>query len=149
MERELARRRLRQARARIRSLDEIERGLVVSAAVSCDKGQATRWGKHQLAFNVGAAGYFEPVMRRHGFGEEYTRVRDAFEAGDTAAAIEAVTDAMVDEFVLAGTPEEVRAKLERFAGVVDFVTLYAPTFLLEPDEVRAGHEAMIAAFAHS
>ena len=54
---------------------------------------------------------------------------------------------MVDEFALAGTPDEVRKKLSRYEGVVDFVMLYAPTFLLEPDVVSAEHEAMIAAFA--
>ena len=44
---------------------------------------------------------------------------------------------------------KVRAKLSRFEGVVDFVMIYAPTFLLEPDVVRAEHEAMIVAFASS
>ena len=64
-------------------------------------------------------------------------------------AIERVTDEMVEEFAFAGTPDEVRAKLARFEGVVDFVMLYAPTFLLEPDVVSAEHEAMISAFASS
>lgn len=129
-----------------RSLDDVELGVVVSAAVSDNRAQAVRWGKHQLAFNIGAAPYFDPVMRAHGFAEEYARVHEAFVAGDVASAIDRVTDRMVDELVMAGRPDEVRQKLERFEGVVDFVALYAPTFTLEPDSVLEAHEAMIAAF---
>ena len=132
-----------------RSLADIERGVLVSTAVSDDRAQAFQWAKHQLAFYSGVAPYFAPVMARHGFTEDYERVRDAFHAGDVMGAIGGVTDEMVDELVLAGTPDEVRAKLSRFEGVVDFVMIYAPTFLLEPDVVRAEHEAMIAAFASS
>ena len=130
-----------------RTLDDIELGVLVSTAVADDREHAIQCAKHQLAFYSGVAPYFEAVMRQHGFTEEYERVRDAFHAGDVMGAIGNVTDQMVDELVLAGTPEEVRAKLSRFEGVVDFVMIYAPTFLLEPDVVRAEHEAMIAAFA--
>ena len=130
-----------------RTLADVELGVLVSTAVSDDRDHAVQCARHQLAFYSGVAPYFEPVMRHHGFTEEYERVRDAFHAGDPMAAIAGVTDEMVDELVLAGTPDEVRAKLARFEGVVDFVMIYAPTFLLEPDVVRAEHEAMIAAFA--
>ena len=131
------------------SLADVERGVLVSTAVSDDRAQAFQWAKHQLAFYAGVAPYFVPVMERHGFTEDYERVRDAFHAGDVMGAIGGVTDEMVDQLVLAGTPDEVRAKLARFEGVVDFVMIYAPSFLLEPDVVQAEHEAMIAAFASS
>lgn len=130
-----------------RSVDEVERGVLVSTAVSDDRAHAVQCAKHQLAFYSGVAPYFAPVMEQHGFTDDYVRVRDAFHAGDPMAAIANVTDEMVDELVLAGTPDEVRDKLARFEGAVDFVMIYAPTFLLEPDVVRAEHEAMIAAFA--
>ena len=132
-----------------RSLSDIERGVLVSTAVSDDRAQAVQWAKHQLAFYASVASYFEPVMERHGFAEEYVRVRDAFQSGDVMGAIAGVPDEMVDELVLAGTPDDVRDKLSRFEGIVDFVMIYAPSFLLEPDVVQAEHEAMIAAFASS
>ena len=39
-------------------------------------------GYIEEAVRAGVAPYFEPVMRQHGFTEEYERVRDAFHAGD-------------------------------------------------------------------
>ncbi|MCY4086219.1 MAG: LLM class flavin-dependent oxidoreductase [Actinomycetia bacterium] len=130
-----------------RSLADLEIGVLVSTAVSDDRAEAFRWAKHQIAFYSGVATYFEPVMRRHGFANDYSRVREAFLAGDPFGAIELVTDEMVEALALAGTPEEVRRRLDRYQGVVDFVMIYAPTFLLGPDVVRAEHEAMIDAFA--
>jgi len=135
------------ARRAGRSLSDVEKGVLVSTAVSDDRAEAVQWAKHQIAFYAGVASYFEPVMERHGFSEEYVRARDAFQSGDPVAAIDAITDEMVDQLALAGTPDDVRRKVSRFDGVVDFVMLYAPTFLLESDVVQAEHEAMIAAFA--
>lgn len=128
---------------------EVARGLLVSTAVSDDRAQAYRWARHQLAFYAGIAPYFQVVMAHHGFEADYVKVRDAFLAGDAPGAVELVTDAMVDELALAGTPDEVRGKLARYEGIVDFVMLYAPTFMLPPEQVAAEHEAMIAAFASS
>jgi probable F420-dependent oxidoreductase len=130
-----------------RSLGDMEIGTVVCTAVSADRAEAVQWAKHQIAFYSGVGSYFEPMMQRHGFGEEYNEVRGAFQAGDPMAAIGGVTDEMVETFAMAGTPDEVRGKLSRFDGVVDFVMLYPPTFLLEPDVVLAEHEAAVAAFA--
>ena len=130
-----------------RSPETVARGVVVATAVSDDRAQAVQWAKHQIALHANIATYYEPVMQLHGFGEDYARVREAFQAGDPMAAIENVTDEMVEELAFAGTPDEVRAQLSRFEGVADYVMLYAPTFLLEPEVVRAEHEAMIAAFA--
>ena len=70
------------ARRAGRRLDEVERGVVVSTAVSDDRAQAVQWAKHQLALYAGIGSYFEPLMEKHGFGEEYARVRDSFQAGD-------------------------------------------------------------------
>ena len=57
------------ARRAGRSLDDVERGVVVSTAVSDDRAQAVQWAKHQIAFYAGVGSYFEPMMRKHGFGE--------------------------------------------------------------------------------
>jgi alkanesulfonate monooxygenase SsuD/methylene tetrahydromethanopterin reductase-like flavin-dependent oxidoreductase (luciferase family) len=130
-----------------RSLADLDVGVLVSTAVSDDRAQAIRWAKHQLAFYAGVATYFEAVMRSHGFGADYEKVRDAFHAGDPFGAIELVTDEMVEELALAGTPDDVRSRLARYEGVVDFVMVYAPTFLLSPEEVVAEHTAMIDTFA--
>ena len=130
-----------------RSLGDMDIGTVACCAVSDDRAEAVQWAKHQIAFYSGVGSYFEPMMQRHGFGEEYNQVRSAFQAGDPAAAIGGVTDEMVERFALAGTPDEVRRNLSRYDGVVDFVKLYPPTFLLGPDVVLAEHEAAVAAVA--
>ena len=47
----------------------------------------------------------------------------------------AVSEAMVDEFAAAGTPDEVDAKLRRYDGVVDEVVLSVPSFQVTDERV--------------
>jgi enoyl-CoA hydratase/carnithine racemase len=54
---------------------------------------------------------------------------------DGAAMVGAVTEAMVDELAVAGTPDEVAEQLRRFDGVVDEVVLSPPTFRVAPERV--------------
>lgn len=130
-----------------RALDDVARGALVITAVSEDRGHAYRLARHQIAFYSAVATYFEPVMEMHGFRSRYEDIRSMFFAGDVPGAIAAVTDEMVETIALAGTPNEVRDGVRRYDGVVDFVMIYSPSFLLSRTEVAANHEAMLEAFA--
>ena len=46
-----------------------------------------------------------------------------------------LSDAMVDEFSVAGTPADVREKIRRFDGVVDEVVLTVPSFQISEERV--------------
>jgi len=58
-----------------------------------------------------------------------------------------VTEDMIDALVLAGTPDEVRKKLEAFDGLFETLILYCPMPWLEPEESKDNHAAMIETFA--
>ena len=66
---------------------------------------------------------------------------------DVANMLDLVSDDMIDTLVLAGTPDEVRKKLERFEGLFETLILYCPMPWLEPEESKANHEMIIEAFA--
>jgi alkanesulfonate monooxygenase SsuD/methylene tetrahydromethanopterin reductase-like flavin-dependent oxidoreductase (luciferase family) len=134
------------ARRAGRSAADVEKGVLAITSVSSDRAQAHRLTRHQIAFYSGVAPYFEPIMAHHGFLEPYGRVREHFLAGRFAEAFDAVTEEMVEALTLTGSPDHVRRELARFDGVVDFVMIYSPSFLLGADEIRASHEAMIDAF---
>lgn len=130
-----------------RTLNDLELGVLVITAVDEDGEKARLLARHQMVFYSVVTTYFEPLMARHGFTAEYEAVRAAFFAGDVPGAINAVTDGMVAAICLAGTPAEVREQLHRYDGLLDFVMLYSPSFLLSKETVLANHEAMIRAFA--
>jgi F420-dependent oxidoreductase-like protein len=80
-----------------------------------------RWG---LGFYVGGMGsreknFYNALVRRYGFVEEAERIQELFLAGDKAAAIAAVPDALVDAVCLAGDEARIRDGLTAFeeAGV--------------------------------
>jgi probable F420-dependent oxidoreductase len=89
------------------------------------------------------AGLFEHC----GFGREAETIREAFRRRDAEAMVAAVTDAMVDEFAVAGTPAQVADGLRRWDGVVDEVVLSPPTFRVTETEVRDNLEALIGCCA--
>jgi alkanesulfonate monooxygenase SsuD/methylene tetrahydromethanopterin reductase-like flavin-dependent oxidoreductase (luciferase family) len=78
-----------------------------------------------------------------GFASEAETIRAAFAAGDVEAMVGAVTEAMVDELAVAGTPAEVGEQLRRFDGVVDEVVLSPPTFRVAPERVAENLATLI------
>jgi hypothetical protein len=45
----------------------------------------------------------------------------------------AVSEEMVDELAVAGTPEQVNARLRRFDGLADEIVLFPPGFRVSPE----------------
>ena len=117
-----------------------------ACAVHEDRARARALAKHAIAFYA-TLDYFDIVLDPAGFTEQKERIRAASTRNDFAAMLDAVTEDMIDALVLAGTPQEVRAQLALFEGLVDTVILACPIFPDDPEETRANHEAMIAAFA--
>ena len=115
-------------------------------SVHSDGAAARQLAKHTIAFYA-TLPYFDIVLDPAGFTEQKERIRAASTTMDVEAMVAAVSDDMVDALVLAGTPDEVREQAEAFRGLVDNLILYAPTFFVEPDQTRAAHANMIAAFA--
>lgn len=135
------------ARVAGRVPEDVTRAALVITAVDTDRAQARRRARHQIAFYLGVTTYFRDLVEHHDLAREAARVAAAFADGDVAGAIAGVTPAMVDEFAVAGTPDEARARIGRFGGVVDTVILYPPAFGLSAAEVAAGHKGILRAFA--
>lgn len=111
--------------------------VVASACVAIDDdgAQAKRWMAGLVAFYATVRTY-EAFFAYHGFAAEAAAVQGRFRAGDEAGMIDAVPDAMVDAFALAGTPDQVRAKLKEYEGIADGVKLSPPTHLVDAGVTR-------------
>ena len=77
-----------------------------------------------------------------GFAREAASVREAFAHGDVDAMVAAVSEAMVDEFAVAGTPRQVVDGLRRYDGVVDHVVLSPPSFRTSAERVAENLAAL-------
>jgi alkanesulfonate monooxygenase SsuD/methylene tetrahydromethanopterin reductase-like flavin-dependent oxidoreductase (luciferase family) len=101
---------------------EVELICPVSCAISADREKARNWGRLHLAFYANVS-YYDIVLNLHGFQREAHAIRAAFARGDRAAAQQAVTDEMLDAFMLAGTEEECRGKIKTWSGCADVLNL--------------------------
>jgi alkanesulfonate monooxygenase SsuD/methylene tetrahydromethanopterin reductase-like flavin-dependent oxidoreductase (luciferase family) len=129
-----------------RSLRDFHRSTCLRCSVDADRATAREWARRGIA-EYGRYPVHQAQYALYGFGREAEMIRVAFDQGDTAAALAAVSDDMIDMLGLAGTPDDVRRALHEWDDVVDSVALVSPAFGLTLDEVRANCTATIEAFA--
>jgi len=86
---------------------------------------------------VGAYAKFQEWLGR---GPLLTPMWDAWAAGDRARALDLVPDEVVDDLIVWGSPEQIRARVERYAA--NGVTTTAPAILAAGDAVRATLRAL-------
>jgi probable F420-dependent oxidoreductase len=111
-----------------RAPDAISIAPLVLTAVAEDGDAARAAAREHVAFYMGAMGpHYRGFVARFGFEQEVEAIRVAWAARQHDVARAAVTDEMVDEIAVAGTPEECRAKLAavRAAGA-DLPILFFP-----------------------
>jgi len=101
---------------------------LVLTAVSDDGDSGREAARHHIAFYLGAMGpHYRAFVARFGFGDEVERVRVAWAERRHADARRAVTDEMIAELAVAGTPGECRRQLaELRAAGVDLPILFFP-----------------------
>jgi probable F420-dependent oxidoreductase len=119
---------------------------LIFASVHEDAEQARREAAAQIAFYSSVKSY-AGLLDTIGFGTVGATIREAFGRGDHAAMVAAVPDAMIDALAVAGTPDDVRAGLRRYEGVLDHAILYTPSFGLTPERVRECALGLVAACA--
>ena len=101
----------------------------ITCSVAEDRDAARQAARAVVAFNSTVKTY-RVIHRHHGFEAEAEAIRDRWLSGDFAAAVDAVSDEMLDTIALAGGPDEVLARFEeRWAGVYDQPLLWPPPFL--------------------
>jgi len=117
----------------------------VLTAISDDRAQAREDAKRQIAFHATVRTY-DRILDLHGFTEVAARIRELWRSFDLAGMTALVTDEMLDEMAVAGTPEECRAALERRAGRAERLLLGAPVVATDPDRIRSYHDSIVETF---
>ena len=96
-------------------------------AISANREQARDEARRQIAFYSTTVTY-DALLDLHGWREQKEAIRAAFRKFDIAAMTAAVTDDMVDQIAVAGTPDECKQALAKYDGLLDHVLLYPPSF---------------------
>jgi hypothetical protein len=89
---------------------------------------------------------YERYFTEIGFGAEARASGQAVQAQDERAMLQACTDAMVEQIVLVGSVDEVRARVDRLATVADSFTLFAPFLGLSPEQIGEYNRRIADAF---
>lgn len=83
-----------------------------------DGEKAREYARRQVTFMIAVYGpYYRQAIADAGWSDLTEEVRSRWHDGDRDGATEAVTDELLDDLVAAGTPEEAREQVERFASV--------------------------------
>lgn len=107
-----------------------------------DARQAKRWGAGLVAFYATVRTY-DDFFDFHGFLAEAKAVQAAFKHGEQQAMVDAVPDGMVDAVMLAGTPDDVRARLAEYEDLADAIKLSPPTHLVPAEVTRHAQEQIL------
>lgn len=111
-----------------RPADAVRIAPMVLTAVSENADAARDAARRHIGFYLGAMGpHYRAFVARFGFEGEVQQIHAAWKQGERAAAYDAVTDTMLDEIAVAGTPAECRDKLARLRHMgVDLPILFFP-----------------------
>lgn len=109
--------------------DDFDFAAYASVSVSEDADAAREAARPPVAFI--AAGAPPPVIDRHGLDADRAEaIGDAISAGEFRAAFDRVSEAMVDAFCIAGTPETVEERMSAILTHADSIVVSSP---LGPD----------------
>jgi 5,10-methylenetetrahydromethanopterin reductase len=112
---------------------DVELAAYASVSIAEDASAAREAARIPVAFI--AAGAPAPVLDRHDLDAELaSTVGDAIAAGDFREAGTQVSEAMIDAFCLAGSPESVAERTEALLEIADSIAFAAP---LGPDVEQA------------
>ncbi len=124
---------------------DIEVNVALFVAASNDRTEAVNDARATVAFYSGAAQY-EEYFAAHGFREEARRLQEAVQQGGYASAAHLVPDEMAETFVVCGTPDEVRKKIEPVWELADSLWLIPPAYALPPEKLMAYAGAIASTF---
>ncbi len=118
----------------------------VIAAIADTTEQARNEVRGQIAFYY-TTRLYHSILEPHGWREAGEAIAAAFRKGDYAAMADAVSDEMVDEIAIAGTPDEVRDQLKLWEGLAEQVILYSPSIGLKGERVQENLDAIVDTFS--
>ena len=115
---------------------DIEFNAWLFVAINNDRKEAVNDARATVSFYAGVEQY-EEFFAWHGFQKEAKVLQEAVKRGDYLGAADQVPEEMAETFVVCGTADEVRKKIEPAWGVVDSLTLVPPAYGLPPDKLLA------------
>jgi probable F420-dependent oxidoreductase len=128
-----------------RARSDLDLNLWAYVAIHEDGELALRDVRAQLAFYASIPQYGR-YFAAHGFREAAQNAAAAAAKGDVRGMAGAISDDMVRTFAVAGTPEEVKKKIDSYWEVADALTLVPPVAGLKPDVTAAYQRAIAEAF---
>lgn len=105
-----------------RTREDVEVGIMRFVGVDDDPAVAYDHVRRAISFYFPIP-YFRTLLEPYGFEEELRAGEAASAAGDRDAAAAAVSDRMVREIGIAGTPDQVFARVQEYAEHVDWMQL--------------------------
>ena len=107
----------------LKDLDLGGHGFIGAAKTEADLEVVRKRLRERVALYASTPEY-KPMLDMHGWGDKFEPFLDMARAGKWAEMGELVTDEMLDEYTVVGTPDEVPAKLAaRFGGITQRVQL--------------------------
>ena len=103
--------------------------LTVTSCALDDRERARDLVRGHICFYIGGMGtFYREAMARQGYEEEAHEIATRWANGNREAAKATLTDQLLDEVAVAGTPAECRDRIERFESVdsVDAVNVAFP-----------------------
>ncbi len=129
-----------------RSLKDLDISTLLITAVSHDRQQAIQDAKNQIAFYASVKSY-EGILNLHGWAQQKLAIWEHFRTFNLPKMAEAVTDDMVEQIAIAGTPDECREQLQKWDGLIDLPILYTPTAGVRAGRVMENHRLIVETFA--
>lgn len=124
---------------------DIEVNLWPWVAISNDRKEAINDAKPTLAFYAGIAQY-EEYWAAHGFRETARQLQEGVKRGDYLGVAGLVPDEMVETFVVCGSADEVRKRVEPLWEVADSLCPVPPAYNLGADKLMAYAGAIASTF---
>lgn len=113
---------------------DVEFNAWLAVAISNDRAEAINDARPTVAFYAGIEQY-EPFFAAHGFGDVAKQLQEGVKRKDYLSVAHLVPDDMAQTFVVCGTADEVRQRIEPAWDVVDSMTLAPPAYGLETSKV--------------
>ena len=128
----------KQAGRGLADLDLGSHGFIGCAKSEAGLAQVRRGLRERIALYASTPDY-KKMLEMHGWGDKLSQFIEMARAGKWQAMGELVTDQMLEQYAVVGTPDEVPAKLaERFGGVVSRIQLDEEWFEeLSDDDIGA------------
>ena len=127
-----------------RDRSEVRTTWALTCCALDDGERARRLVRGHLAFYVGAMGdYYRESLSRQGHADTAAEITERWQAGDREDAMDAISDGLLDDVAVGGTPDHARELLAEF-GACEGVDALAVSFPREAntEEIEATIDAL-------